>query len=988
MSCQRRISIALVQSSQPEEKVLGILSFARYSLESVLRNRKRSLYAIIGIIIALSLIAGSWIAVDSSGMGLLRATIDDHPVDFIAYPYSWTFNGTTEDYCSERTDLMKSVKDITDAAPFVSISFVDFWNVSANLSYDSDMMFRDNRVVFLSSDSDTLLSSFRITGSLPSAGAVAISNETADQLDLRVGDNIMCSFSWQTQEYDMNTSTWWYNDTYVNLSFPVSQIWTQKPLTKMFKDTNIWDGEGEWDSVWLRETVDPVIFNLDDLRLVTDPLQAGDFLYGSMMVYYIWMDRDKVIDLADVPGSIKDIEFIQHQLEKKAFLSDFYVYPSELAYSLENMAPQLEAMKVLFVGLSLPVVALGTYLSVVGVDLGVTERRREVAILKSRGASNRQVFGSLIIESLVLGVLSGLAGLLLGVLVSRFLLDAATTFAQEGPGASQSTDFLVSSTTIFLSVLFGVGLMLLSSYRPFKKVSKADCSEILHHYSPIATQVDYKPKMDILFLSLSVLSIVSVWLGFDVIQGHGFSWIVELIISVLFLVGVAVFPVMPFLLSLSVVRLMTRGSHKLYAKFTWLVKPWTKDLHYIVDRNIVRNPRRASNLCVIISLALTFGLFISVTMETNIGYREDVVVYEVGTDVGVDGSYWGSDPEHQVNISKLNALGSIGGVDEVSRYITTNIQVSGYHGGFGTNLAIINVTSYEEVVHPGGSFFVGGGSDMLDDLKVNGTVLVDENFMKAYDLVVGDQLPAYIYVDVYTNYSWYFYQIEFPIKIAGAVKGLPGFPLVGMFMDRSSLSFLTDSKLASYGFTFGALIDVEGGADSSAVASSAVDVFDDAGIPATARTMDEALAELEEDPTYAALADFLYMEYVLSIAIMTIGVGLLIFVAVADRENELACIMARGSSGGQIRKILMGESLTLMIIGLLIGATVGLITAYLFNSLSLEEIYPAVEKRMYITYVTGAIALSSVVALLLASLIATARAGKIKLAEVLRIRGG
>jgi ABC-type lipoprotein release transport system permease subunit len=109
---------------------------------------------------------------------------------------------------------------------------------------------------------------------------------------------------------------------------------------------------------------------------------------------------------------------------------------------------------------------------------------------------------------------------------------------------------------------------------------------------------------------------------------------------------------------------------------------------------------------------------------------------------------------------------------------------------------------------------------------------------------------------------------------------------------------------------------------------------------------------------------------------------------VYDREKELACIMARGSSGGQLRKILMGESMSLMILGLVVGASVGIVSAYLFNTLSGQELYSAVERKMVFTLVSFTIVLSSIAALLIASLLATARAGKMNLAEVLRIRGG
>jgi len=184
------------------------------------------------------------------------------------------------------------------------------------------------------------------------------------------------------------------------------------------------------------------------------------------------------------------------------------------------------------------------------------------------------------------------------------------------------------------------------------------------------------------------------------------------------------------------------------------------------------------------------------------------------------------------------------------------------------------------------------------------------------------------------------------------------------------------------------LIDVMDGTDPHEVAGTASGQLEREDLTCTSVMLEDRLESLDKDPKFASLADFLNMEYALSLVIMTVGVGLLIFVSVNDRENELACIMARGSSGGQVRKILMGESMSLMIFGLVVGTGVGILTAFLFNTLSGEELYSAVERRMILTYVSLIVVLSSVVALVVASLLATSRAGKIKLAEALRIRGG
>ena len=229
---------------------------------------------------------------------------------------------------------------------------------------------------------------------------------------------------------------------------------------------------------------------------------------------------------------------------------------------------------------------------------------------------------------------------------------------------------------------------------------------------------------------------------------------------------------------------------------------------------------------------------------------------------------------------------------------------------------------------------------------------------------------------------------EFVLNVIGVIKGLPGLGWTSACIDIGTLKWIPERDLRTSFETPGAFIDVSKDYDAKTVASAAETIFTSANLTPVATTMEEQLAALEDDLAFGSLSDYLYMEYAMSIIIMSVGVGLIIFVAVADREQELACIMARGSSGSQMRRILMGESITLMILGLSVGAIVGLISAYLFNTLTMAGSPWVVPHRMIFTYVTWAMVLVAAGSLVVAALLATARAGRIRLAEVLRIRGG
>jgi len=967
---------------------MSTLSFFRYPFGSVVRNKRRSLFAIAGIVIALSLISGSWIAVDSSGLGLLRARLSQIPVDFVGWDRTSPNHGFNESYVAERLEAIEEVKYVTESTAY---ALGQGWYYANSLGESMESEWGGNfsgNLFFLSEDHGPFFSALRVDGEMPDPGTVAIPGFVADSLNLTVGDDLTCRYERWSPSYDE-----WGNLTYtiedLNLSFSISQVWTQDK--SWFYDDNWYPYEHYGDPGWIdiRGIPNPVVFNLADMPLVDVPASVFEPTWGPSGSYFIWIDRDKVIDLADLKGTLGRLQQLKFQLDRVGMRFDFYVSDSDLAYPLEELIPRIEGIKPLFAALSLPVVALGVYLSVVGVDLGISERKREIAILKSRGASNRQVFVSLTMESLLLGTFAGALGLLLGVIVSRFLLNVATVFSYQGEGSALTGDFMITSSTVIASVLFGVGLMLLSSYRPYKKVSKTDVKEALHYYSPSVVQLDYKPRTDIILLSLSIISILSIWVGYDWTSNlQDASWITRLILGILIIIGILIFPLMPFLLSLSVIRLLTRGSRKLYAKLTFIVKPWTKELHYLVDRNIVRNPRRASSLCLIIALSLAFGLFISVTMESTMRYQENLIEYEVGADIKVESSYYGGDTGRETDPSLLTEISSVKGVESYSIFEVVRVSYSYYGGYYGGQSAAIDALTYKETVNPDKFYFVEGGRGSLDDLaSFNGSVLISNWVAEDFGVSVGDEIPLALYLTDYSDGYYDYTYINYWGYVVGIVKSLPGLESYGLYMDRSAIDFLPAENRSEAVAAYGAFVDVADGYDQATVADDVESVFTEAGMYPYTITVDERMEDLNNDPAFRALTDFLYMEYVLSVVIMTIGVGILIFVAVNDREKELASIMARGSSAGQIRKILMGESFTLMVLGLAVGASVGLLTAYLFQTLYSGE-SSVVPREVLFTWISAMIIVASVGALIIASLVATSRAGKIKLAEVLRIRGG
>jgi putative ABC transport system permease protein len=95
-------------------------------------------------------------------------------------------------------------------------------------------------------------------------------------------------------------------------------------------------------------------------------------------------------------------------------------------------------------------------------SITVAQRTREFATLRTIGASRRQVLGSVILESLVIGLLASLVGLALGVLLAEGIEGLFRALGVELPTA----DRVFATRTVIVALVVGVGITLVAGLFP------------------------------------------------------------------------------------------------------------------------------------------------------------------------------------------------------------------------------------------------------------------------------------------------------------------------------------------------------------------------------------------------------------------------------------------------------------------------------------------------------------------------------------------
>ena len=95
-------------------------------------------------------------------------------------------------------------------------------------------------------------------------------------------------------------------------------------------------------------------------------------------------------------------------------------------------------------------------------SITVAQRTREFATLRTLGASRRQVLGSVILESLVIGLLASLTGLALGLLLAEGIEALFGSLGVDLPTA----DRVFATRTVVVSLAVGMGITLLAGLFP------------------------------------------------------------------------------------------------------------------------------------------------------------------------------------------------------------------------------------------------------------------------------------------------------------------------------------------------------------------------------------------------------------------------------------------------------------------------------------------------------------------------------------------
>jgi putative ABC transport system permease protein len=105
---------------------------------------------------------------------------------------------------------------------------------------------------------------------------------------------------------------------------------------------------------------------------------------------------------------------------------------------------------------------VGSFVIANTLSITIAQRTRELATLRTLGATRRQVLGSVMVEALTIGLLASVAGLFLGLGLAKGLNSLLVSFGIDLP----QTGTVFKTRTVIVSLVVGVLITLLAALRP------------------------------------------------------------------------------------------------------------------------------------------------------------------------------------------------------------------------------------------------------------------------------------------------------------------------------------------------------------------------------------------------------------------------------------------------------------------------------------------------------------------------------------------
>jgi putative ABC transport system permease protein len=549
-------------------------------------------------------------------------------------------------------------------------------------------------------------------------------------------------------------------------------------------------------------------------------------------------------------------------------------------------------------------------------SITVAQRTRELATLRTIGASRSQLRWAVLLEALAIGLAASLIGLGFGILLAVGL---QALFEALGFGLP-STDMVIQTRTIVVALLVGVVVTVLAALVPAIRATRIPPILAVREGAelPKGRLSRFTPYIALVVIALSLLLLAQAMFTEDLDTGQRLLTIAGGVL--LLFVGVA-------MISSKLVRPLAAVIGVPGERLSGVTG-------FLARRNTLRNPGRTAATAAALMIGLALVTFVAVLAngmkESNRGAIEEqiaadyVVTSQDGFTPFVSGAGDAAAAAPGIELA-TSVRAEVGQVAGVGKYVT----------GIETD-KIASVYNFD---------WEQGSDAVLGRLDQFGAI-VDKDFAEDHGLTIGSRFRLLSGSGRATN-----------LEVAATYNPPPFYQLLGsVSIIKSRFDELYDRPRNQ--FTF---INVPGDPEPAVEApiERALATFPDAKV----LTREDWITEQDEEFNQFLL--MLYVLLALSVIISIFGMINTLALAVFERTRELGMLRAVGMTRWQARTMIGSESVITALIGAAIGLPLGIFLAALVTrALEQYEVRYAIPLTPLIVFAIVAVLVGLVAAIM------------------------
>lgn len=605
-----------------------------------------------------------------------------------------------------------------------------------------------------------------------------------------------------------------------------------------------------------------------------------------------------------------------------------------LELTLAQVENQLVQMKLFLIYFALPGLLLGAFVFKYAIDLSIEERSREIGLLRTKGATRKQIAQVVGMESTILA----LSGMVVGIIVGY----ALSMLISISLGANSDLFKPITSSSLYYSLGIGVIIAATAAVLSTKQLLTPKVVDSVK--AKQSSNVVFWKRLYVDFILLALVGIIYLlnYFGFDLIPDV-INTTYDFLAPIFTWIGV----------SLALIRFFSTFLQKTSSTLTTVYHLLFGDLEKIISRNIRFRPKKLSTIAILLTLAISFGLTLAIISDT---YQQAAVTdanYTIGGDIRIQ--FPGTDyldyntsdfaiallSEFSQEINAYTSLYisqirfgrttvSILGI-EVSSFLAVNSLDDYYFAsksvdaamqslltptdGVFSNVifssALADPTSTTTTTSPKGSG--GGGSVPTTSTFTIGDVVPFTSSGEEIAVTIGDIANYFPAVSDITGRP----EGDFPFAIAN----------VDFLLNPSSTNttLLTDANASI------ALISVKDGVDIQALTEQINEWYSVTYASSSALLIANVADEIADyQLTINSLLGLTSMEYILVLVISFLGMQIFLASAIYERKKEFGTYFALGASERSIRKIIFGEISAVVLFSVVAGTLLSFLISVMY----------------------------------------------------------